>query len=231
MILGPGRIGKEKIRAIIKRPKYRLILKKYAHRKILWRDSPLAEIKSKIRLALRELQDGRCVYCRRRIKIERRNAYEDIEHFLDKSKSNFYKWSFSCVNLALACRACNFDKSAKNLGNLLPFPIGVLSYGCGPGMYPWPHPFFDDYHEHIEIGRGWTYKVKATAPFPIKAQQLIDDLHLKDIEKIENPSERVKLAITRLTHLANRCVKKHNYVRATKLLDISIEIQMESAFG
>jgi 5-methylcytosine-specific restriction endonuclease McrA len=231
VILGPGKLEKEKIRAIIKRPEYKSILKRYARRKIAWGDKPLAEVKSKIRLKLRELQDGRCVFCRRRIKIERRNAYEDIEHYLDKSKSAYYKWSFSCINLSLACHACNLDKSTKNLGRLLTPPIGVVSYGRGPGMYVWLHPFFDDYHEHIEIGRGWTYKVKATAPFPDKAQQLINDLHLKDIEKIEDPSERVKLSIIRLSRLSMKCMKKGNYRRAETLLEKSIEIQEESAFG
>lgn len=231
MILGPGKLEKEKIRAIIKRPKHKMVLKKYAHRKMLWSHKDLAGIKSEIRFALRDIQDGRCVFCRRRMKLERRNAYEDIEHFLDKSKSDYYKWSFCCLNISLACRACNLDKSRRDLGVSLVPPIGTLAYGCGPGMYSWIHPFFDDYHEHIEVGRGWTYKVKATAPFPIKAQKMIDDLRLKDIEKIENPSERVKMTILRLTQLASKCLKKNNSARAIKLLVMSEKIQNESAYG
>ncbi|MEP4035876.1 tyrosine-type recombinase/integrase [Pseudophaeobacter sp.] len=57
-----------------------------------------------------EIDDGRCYYCRRKILSERRNVYEDIEHYLDKSKEYYRKWCFSPVNLLISCPCMQFRK-------------------------------------------------------------------------------------------------------------------------
>lgn len=231
MNLGPGVLHKSIVRSIVNRSEYKNAIKRYINGEIEWKDAQLNDLKRRVRLALRAHQEGRCVYCRRLIKVERRNACEDIEHYLDKSKPLYRKWAFCCVNLSLACHACNLEKGGRNLGASLVGPAGSTIDGCGGGLYVWLHPYFDNYHEHIDIGRGWTYKVKAGAPHPLKAKQMIDDLKLKEIERIESEAERVKYAISRLTRLAMKSYKAGRNDRGMKFLEKSQQLQEESTFG
>lgn len=160
-----------------------------------------------------------------------KNACEDIEHYLDKSKHQYRKWAFCCINLTLACHACNLQKSTKNLGAGLVAPLGIRQYARGPNLYTWLHPYFDNYHDNIEIGPGWTYKIKAGAPSPLKAQKLIDDLLLDDIKKIEADAEAVKSELARLNTLAMECLKRGKCKSAQIVLNASKELLEESTFG
>lgn len=231
MTLGPGILDKNIIRTILRRKIFKLPIAKFHAEKLEWSHKDLAAVRSAVRLALREQQDKRCIYCRRRLKIERRNAYEDIEHFLDKSKPKYRKWAFCCVNLTLACHACNIQKSTKNLGAALISPLGSVQYACGPNLYSWLHPYFDDYHANIEIGAGWTYKIKAGAPSPLKAKQLIKDLLLDDIKKIEADAEALKAELARLNILAMECVTRKKMKSAQIVLSASKVLLEESTFG
>lgn len=231
MTLGPSTLQKAPLRSILKRPQFQAALKQFANGQIQWSDAQLGPLKLQIRNELRRQQDGRCIYCRRPLKIERRNACEDIEHFLDKSKGDFRKWAFCCVNLSLACHACNLEKSTRNLGSNLTPPAGVRHYVRGPGQYVWIHPFFDDFHQHIDVGRGWTYRVKANPPFAAQAQKLIDDLKLIQIQQIEARAEEIKNEISRLTVLAMECLRRRRPNHAAIALAASKALQDATTFG
>lgn len=180
MSLGPGRLTALHAALITKN---RTLTNRYYNNQIEWKSSELAALKEAIRLSLRSQQEGRCYYCRRRIKIERKNTAEDIEHFLDKSKLKYRKWAFSPVNLAIACHPCNFQKSIKDMGDdKISVAIKLTTHA---GEYTWLHPYFDDYFENIEIEDGWLYKVKVGAPRPMRAYNLIVQCNLDSIRNTE----------------------------------------------
>jgi len=231
MTLGPGILGKNVTRIILRRKIFKRPIAKFHAAKLQWADKELAAVRLEIRLALRAQQDKRCIYCRRRLKIERRNACEDIEHFLDKSKPKYRNWTFCCVNLTLACHACNIQKSTRDLGAALNPPNGSTRYACGTNLYSWLHPYFDDYHANIEIGKGWTYKVRANAPLPLKAEQMIRDLLLDDIKKIEADAEALKSEFVRLAILAIECLRRDKRKSAAIVLAATTKLLDESTFG
>lgn len=212
MSFGPGKLV----------PTHRLIIRRYKPEiarfnkgELEWKSQELASLKLGIRLALREQQEGRCIFCRRRILIERRNASEDIEHFLDKSKDSYRRWAFSPVNLAIACHPCNFQKTTKDMGDAaIAAARGLTS---NSGEYKWLHPYFDDYYENIEIQPGWIYMIKNGAPRAGRARQMIRDCMLDSIQLIEGRKTKFVERLTRLQGLALRCLKS-NPGRAEKLL-------------
>ena len=104
-------------RVVVKRKSAKKLIKRFNSGKIDWSSKELADTKLKIRRILRKEQDEVCPYCQRIIVMERRNAYEDIEHFLDKSKEHYRKYAFSVANLVLSCHACNFEKSTRDVGS------------------------------------------------------------------------------------------------------------------
>jgi hypothetical protein len=163
------------------------------------------------------------------LKVERRNAAEDIEHFLDKSKQYYRKWAFCCVNLTLACHACNLEKGNRDLGG--PASHLALEYPSGPTAFQWIHPHFDDFHENIEVSAGWTYTIRPDAPAPTQAHQLVHDLKLAEIQRIEAYAEQIKAKVLRLTQLASLCLERGQVGRAKRLLSASIAFQQESTFG
>lgn len=191
-----------------------------------WRDSRFKQVKLALRLALRDQQNGRCIFCRRKIVVERRNALEDIEHYLDKSKPHYKKWTFCPVNLAVACRPCNFVKSTKELGDAA--IAASQRYAPSMGVFKWLHPYFDDYHQNIEILNGWVYKVRSTAPRRDAAQAMIQDLELDKLVTMHAYATAIKEKNFRLTVLAQRAFQKGNMVRAGKLLEISKAFQQQS---
>ena len=119
MNLGPS-ILPISLREILKKNPHKKSIKKFHKRKIEWADKSLQSLKKEIRLKLRTVQQNRCIYCRRIIKIDRRNPYEDIEHYLDKSKNCYRKWAFSNINLTLIQNG-NFSFSETRQGNNVGF--------------------------------------------------------------------------------------------------------------
>lgn len=231
MTLGPGTLKQGPIRSILKVHKFQGPLQRFVRGEIEWSHKDLASLKALVRVELRKQQEGRCIYCRRPLKVERRNAHEDLEHFLDKSREEYRKWAFCCVNLSLACHPCNMEKGIRDLGKGLVPPAGTLYYECGPGRYDWIHPFFDDFHKHIEVGKGWTYKVTGTAPFATLAQKLIDDLKLIQVQQIEARAEEFKEEIRRLTALAMECIRRGRPKHASIVLAASTLLQDATTFG
>jgi uncharacterized protein (TIGR02646 family) len=225
MILGPGRLM----------PLHRYILKKGVNRKTFslfqrgkleWGSKEFKEVKRLLRQSLRLQQDGRCVFCRRRILIERRNAGEDIEHFLDKSRLHYRRWVFSPNNISIACRPCNFVKSTRDLGN--DAVRSATAYSSDMGQFSWLHPYYENYHENIEIKRGWIYEIRATAPNIAGAQSMIHDLELASLPAMHSYANVIKDKIYRLTLLASRAFKNGNSTRGIKLLDVSLKYQKET---
>jgi uncharacterized protein (TIGR02646 family) len=227
-MLGPGSLNHIILRKIINQKKHKKLARMHNIGLIEWSDKSLYNLKKKIRITLRSQQEGRCIYCRRLIPIERRNAYEDIEHFLDKSKRYYLKWSFSCVNLILSCRACNVEKSTRDMGDAA--IRSATAYTENAGNFQWIHPYFDDYHENIEISKGWLYTVKAGAPKASRAHALIKECKLDEVSRIESYSEEIKDKIYRLTILTGRLIRKQQYSRAQRLIKASQRLQEESWF-
>lgn len=228
MTLGPTKLDPAACSAILAEAQYAAALTNYAAKTIEWGDDSLQPLKLALRLSLRAQQERRCIYCRRIILIERRNAAEDIEHFLDKSKPAYFKWSFESYNLALACHPCNFQKSTVNLGNAS--VAASTAYVLTPGAYRWIHPYLDEYHANITIGRGWTYVVNPTGPAKVQAQQMINECKLKEIEKTEAYAEAIKNEIFRLTCEAGAAMRRKDYVAAEDLIAECEIYQNESWF-
>lgn len=220
MNLGPSSL-KLTHRRVIKDKKNKALIQKYLSGKIDWSHQDLKAVKDSIRVILRREQDNRCIYCRRLIKVDRRNVSEDIEHYLDKSKSYYKKWAFTAANLTLSCRSCNFVKSTKDLGYLaLRNDVNLKN---GIGRFRWLHPYFDDYHANIEIRRGWVYLVNDNAPNKNAAIKMIQECELDKIEQVEKVSERIKLREQRLVNLSLLALRRKRYDRVEKLLNLITE--------
>lgn len=217
MTLGPSSLSRNPsiIRSTLKRIDNKKIVNSYLLKNIEWDDKSLAPLKNLIRLNLRKEQQGRCIFCRRIILIERRNACEDIEHFLDKSKSEYRRWAFCFVNLALACHACNLEKGVRDLGSTQ--VKQSVGYVVGAGAYRWLHPYFDSYHDNIEILRGWTYSIKINAPAAAQARNMIDECKLANVQAIEASAEAIKKHIYRLTVLTGKAMNSNRNELAKRL--------------
>lgn len=196
--------------------KYTVEISRFELGELEWSSKEFVELKKLLRVSLRGQQEGRCIYCRRKITVERRNATEDIEHFLDKSKDKYKKWAFSAVNLTLSCHPCNMQKSTRDMGDQDISNSAELTETCGE--YSWIHPYFDEYFENIEILDAWLYVVKKEAPKPQRAMKMIQDCLLDQIRTIEADKIALMDRICRLHNLAARCVMT-NPGRAKKILD------------
>jgi len=180
MSLGPSRLVATHAFLI---KQNRAVIERYYGNHIEWNSKELSSLKNSLRDSLRKQQEGRCFYCRRVIKQERKNTAEDIEHFLDKSKEKYRRWAFSPVNLSIACHPCNFEKSTKDMGDNKISIAKKLTTNAGE--YTWLHPYFDSYFDNIEVEDGWLYKIKANAPHPSRANKLITECKLDSIKTTE----------------------------------------------
>lgn len=226
MSLGPTTLSEVDVLKIINHADNQKLVANYlSNIKIKWKDNSLLSLKNEIRLSLRKQQEGRCIFCKRKILTDRRNACEDIEHYLDKSKNHYRKWAFSSLNLSIACHPCNMEKGTTDLA--INSSAASINYPTGAGAFKWLHPYSDDYFANIDIGKGWTYTVKSNAPFPLKAQAMIDDCKLADIERIEAHAEEIKKTIERLTKMSGKALKRGKINLAQKLIDMSYNYQQE----
>ncbi|MEW5620690.1 hypothetical protein ABGT18_05075 [Pseudomonas putida] len=221
MTFGPGKL-RPNHRQIIKR--HLTEVRKFIDGDIEWSSKNFAPLKNSLRISLRKQQQGRCVYCRRKISIERRNTAEDIEHYLDKSKAQYRKWAFSPVNLAIACHPCNMQKSTKDMGDA---EVALaLSLTASSGDFRWIHPYFDDYFENIEIVESWIYVVKANAPQAERAKNMIKDCKLDQIQTIESGKKTVLDRIAKVQQLALKCFD-NNRDRSRKLMEYALILTRE----
>jgi hypothetical protein len=214
MTLGPG-ILKANHRCILNSKASKRLIERFHADEIDWSHRDLAKLKKAIRYSLRLQQEERCIYCRRKIKQERRNTNEDIEHFLDKSKPHYKRWAFNSTNLALSCHACNFVKSTKEMGDLAVQQAPWLTQGIG--VFRWLHPYYDNYHDNIDIAKGWVYRIKPNAPNRNSANNLINDCELYSIAGIERNAEAFKIKVARMVSITTKLIKNKNYARAEKM--------------
>lgn len=207
-------------RSVIKKKGYKKAIHSYRHGKIQWADKQLAGMRIDLRKSLRAQQSGRCYFCRQLVLQERRNACEDIEHYLDKSKLHYRKWTFSPVNLTIACHPCNLQKGNRDLGDAA--IRGSTSLRVGSGSFRWLHPYFDDYHRNIEIHPGWVYAVKASAPKAAEAAAMLRDLELDQIERIQQTRQRYVDLLERTVVLMDKLIERNevNKPRMKKLTAI-----------
>lgn len=227
-MLGPDRMMPVH-RRLLKATTYKTARLKFLTGTIDWSDRSLTKLRTTLRSILRNQQDGRCFYCRQSILLERRNVYEDIEHYLDKSKGHYRRWAFSPVNLVLACRACNFVKGARDLGDAA--VAGSISLTATAGSFRWVHPYFDNYHSNIKIENGWVYSVQPQAPKPDQALRLIEDLELDKIERIHRARYLRDRYVRRTNAVAARCIDQGNLVRARRVLEIQKAVLDTAAFS
>lgn len=214
MNLGPTKLNLAH-RKILNRRENKKLIKEYFNDNLVWSDKSLGLMKMQIRVLLRHGQDNRCIYCRRKIKNERRNSTEHIEHYLDKSKSYYKRWAFSALNLTLSCNSCNIVKGTKDLGDVALRTSRHIQDGIG--RFKWLHPYFDNYHDNINIDEGWVYSIKHSAPNPAAAYNMISECGLDKIEHIELIAENIKRRHMRITILIQKALANQNYSRACKL--------------
>lgn len=225
MNLGPSKLNPTH-RIILRRKYNKLLQKKYHRGKIQWADKSLTGLKNELRIALRGQQNGRCYFCRRIILIERKNVYESIEHYLDKSKKHYRRWTFSPVNITVCCHACNFQKSTIDLGDN---SIRISEALCSTsGSFRWLHPYFDNYHDNIEIKDGWVFSVKAGAPRAEQARALIADCQLDKIESIEARRSELSKYKMRVLAIVGRALFNGNQERALRFLSHASQIEQDS---
>lgn len=216
--LGPSRICNFRIAKFLKKKTHRTCINKFiTASNAKWTDDYLSEIKRLIRLELRQQQDGRCMYCRRIMKVERRNTTEDIEHYLDKSKAQFRKWAFSSFNLSLACHSCNMEKSNRSM---LQNGYPLTCYPKDPCAFVWLHPVLDDYHANIKILEGWIYEVRSVPNTPDhqRALALIQDCKLDQVSTIEERAQLVMVEVARLNVLMGKLNRRSGKTRSMNVI-------------
>ncbi|MDX5405678.1 MAG: hypothetical protein LPK11_01375 [Chromatiaceae bacterium] len=194
------------------------------------------KFKSDLKIKLREVQCGRCCFCRRQL-------FDDyathLEHFVEKSLYTMF--SFEIRNLALSCGTCNGqkngyvsklnrkrkDRHAKS--NTLFAPrCPVLSseilngadYPARADDFRWVHPHFDMFSTHIELSRGWIFRGKTR-----KGMRTIDGVKLNEIGKIEKRAlnERLQTRGGRLSMLVG-AISELEYHRAKEVAAAIVKV-------
>ena len=194
-----------------------------------------------------ELSIARCFYCRRPLFPDmgyKNPLGGDIEHILDKSNVKYRYLIFSPFNLALACRRCNSIKKQSDLLEISynffssndSHEVQVYKINTDRGTinniisdpnflrnFRWIHPYYDNYHECVEIAYDHTNhngNFKAILYRPHKAlsedkksqvNNMINDLKLNSIEGQEENAFYIKIALL--------CEKKNRLEDEINLLD------------
>ena len=130
--------------------------------------------------------------------------YEDIEHYLDKSKPCYRRWGIHPYNLTLSCKACNFEKGTKDIGDGI--VKGAFRHPPRNGGYSWVHPYYDNYDDNIQIQKGQIYSVSATALHPIQARALISDLKLDKLKELEKRKYDTLEKIKRVNNIVSALI-------------------------
>ena len=207
---------------VLREARFQLAITNFNDGTIVWTDPSLVGLKKKIRATLRIHQDERCYFCRRPIIAERRNMYEDIEHYLDKSRGEYRRWGIHPFNLTLACKPCNIVKGTRDLGG--PIVKAAKVHPTRAGDYKWLHPYFDNYGSNIELKKGPVYVVRAGAPRPEQALSLIEDLKLDDLRELEKRKHETLQKIMKLNRLVHKMIGTGKRpVLQQKLLDYQQE--------
>ena len=116
-----------------------------------WGDEDLAPVRSFIRAYYRQVQRGKCAYCRRLLSGTSA-ANCNVEHLL--SKSLYPAFIFEPKNLCAVCAECNNVKKAREVHN---GPVDALNkakairYPKTGASFKVVHPHFDVYEDHILV--------------------------------------------------------------------------------
>lgn len=215
-------------RRLLKRKEFKKYIKKCKRGDIEWKDKKLLPMKNALRLILRKEQNETCVYCQRLITIERRNTQEDIEHYLDKSKPHYRKYTFSPINLVLSCHTCNFVKSTKDTGGPTLRGGGYVSLQSRD--FRWPHPYIDDIEKCIVKLRGPVYEIVPGSGKELESENMIEDLRLNDIANIESREAYLKSRNFKIMDIVSDFMSSNNNsvrLRTKRLLEESRAIQKE----
>ncbi|MHA7109854.1 HNH endonuclease [Sunxiuqinia elliptica] len=105
-----------------------------------WGKDVFKTIKENIINHLRNEQENKCCYCKRELGFDIKEV--DIEHIIPKSE--YSKFTFHNLNLALSCPQCNTKKSTK--------PVLEKEYTQYPrngNAFIIIHAHYDDYSTHI----------------------------------------------------------------------------------
>lgn len=208
------------IRSALKPKSSKKLIARFSNGEIEWSSKDLTNLKRKVRSILRHEQNETCPYCQRVIVLERRNAYEDIEHFLDKSKAHYRKYAFSAANLVLSCHACNMEKSTKDVGTALLRGGGDLR--PAHRSFLWPHPYFDDLTACVRKSPGPVYEPIQGSGKEAEATMMIQDLKLDDPVNVESRHAKLVEKMNRINELcqvANRIGGERNRRRIEALLE------------
>jgi len=107
-------------------------------------DGELSELKERIKSHYLEAQNYTCPYCRQRIEVNHKAAW-DAEHIIPKDTHP--RFMFEAKNLCISCKDCNQSKWNQNVlvnERRKTFPDFN-------GDYLISHPHFDDYEADIKI--------------------------------------------------------------------------------
>jgi len=106
-------------------------------------DRKFYALKQRIKAYLLKEQNRICPYCYMR--LMRGNSYLTIDHIVPKSLHK--KFTFTPENLAVACRVCNTKKQDDETL----CDDRVTEYPSESAAFTIIHPYYDEYHEHIEF--------------------------------------------------------------------------------
>lgn len=163
--------------------------------------------KSSLKDKLRQVQLGRCCYCRRMLGD---SITIDLEHFIEKAAHPTF--TFAIQNLALSCRTCNGKKNEAYLrlcgrlsrNSASPISAAVKVLRCptltepltsaaplptSTQAYRWVHPHFDEFSTHIAIKKNWIFSWKTK-----KGLRTIRGLRLNALAQIERRAIAERLA-------------------------------------
>ncbi len=162
------------------------------------------QFKSHVKKALREIQVGRCCYCRRHL-----GDIHDthLEHFVEKSA--FPVLTFSIKNLSLSCSTCNTMKNAcfrkhsareskrqsritKSNVKALRSPVLICHLPpamTDPDEYRWLNPHLDPFSDHIDIRKNWVFFPKSA-----KGRRVTRNLRLNALRNVEVRAASERLA-------------------------------------
>ncbi|MBA4291219.1 MAG: HNH endonuclease [Pseudomonas sp.] len=157
----------------------------------------VTRFKDSVKQSLREVQLGRCCFCRRRLGD---NGDTDLEHFVDKGA--FKEFSFEVRNLALSCGICNAKKNGSfsswraKMAHRPPGFVGPRLRNCpvlnvtihagdafpiSPDNFRWVNPHLHNYSDHIAVERSWVFRgITPTGRRTVRGLKLND---LGDMER------------------------------------------------
>ena len=118
-----------------------------------WTKAVFDPIKQNIISHLRVQQNNLCCYCKYQLGFDIKHV--DIEHIIPKSE--YSKFTFKTLNLALSCPQCNTKKSTKPV-----LHNAIVNYPVNGTNFKIIHAHYDDYSNHIDILQNCLFVAKTS---------------------------------------------------------------------